>query len=346
MAEMLQLPWVQRIAFALGGVFLGFLVEHVVVARLHKFAHDSRFKWDDLVVESIRSLPTIWLGAAGIYLAIAVGEVPPVVANAIQSVLMVLVIGSVVVGGMRLAGGSIQVLSTRNKGAIQSPTLVVNLAKGAVATLGIFIVLQNLGINITPLITALGIGGLAVALALQDTLSNLFAGVQIILSRQVRPQDYVQLSTAEQGVVTDVKARYTTIATVPDGNLLSVPNALLASSIVKNYSFPHNALWVSVDVGVSYDSDLEQVERVALEVAQAVMSEFEGGFKRDEPMVFFHTFGGSSIDFEVRLMVRDFRSQAPARHEFIKRLHRRFNEEGIEIPFPIRTLIMQQPAEG
>lgn len=346
MIEFIQLPWVQRIAFALGGVLLGFLLERIVVARLHKLVHDSRFKWDDLIVESIRGLPTIWLGAGGVYLAISVGQVPPAVNNAVRNILMILVIGAVVVGGMRFAGGAIAVLSTRSKGAIQSPTLVVNIAKGAVATLGVFIILQNLGIDITPLITALGIGGLAVALALQDTLGNLFAGVQIILSGQVRPRDYVQLSSGEQGWVTDVKARYTTIQTVPDGNLLAVPNSMLASSIVKNYSFPRTALWVSVDVGVSYDSDLEVVERVALEVAKDVVKDVETGFEGDEPMLFFHTFGGSSIDFEVRMMVRSFKSQPPCRHEFIKRLHRRFDEEGIEIPFPIRTLIMQRAEES
>ena len=232
-------------------------------------------------------------------------------------------------------------LSSRTHGAISSPTLVVNLAKGAVGVLGVFIILQNLGINITPLITALGIGGLAVALALQDTLGNLFAGVQIILSRQVRPRDYVQLSSGEEGWVTDVKGRNTTIQTFPDGNLVAVPNSLLASSIVKNYSFPRTALWQTVGVGVSYDSDLEHVERVTQEVAEQVIEELDGGLPGEKPVVLFHTFGDSSINFDVRLQVRDFKSQGPVRHEFVKRLHRRFGEEGIEIPFPIRTVMMK-----
>ena len=237
-------------------------------------------------------------------------------------------------------------LSTRTEGAIRSPTLVVNLAKAAVGVLGVFIILGNLGIEIAPLITALGIGGLAVALALQDTLGNLFAGVQIILSRQVRPRDYVQLSSGEEGWVTDVKGRNTTIQTFPDGNLVVVPNSLLASSIVKNFSFPRSALWVSLDVGVSYDSDLVHVERVTLEVATEVLEEIDGGMPGEKPVVRFHTFGDSSINFEVRMMVREFSSQGPMRHEFIKRLHRRFGEEGIEIPFPIRTVVMKSQGGG
>ncbi|MDA0327917.1 MAG: mechanosensitive ion channel family protein [Gemmatimonadetes bacterium] len=269
MPDFVQSPWVQRIAFSLGGLLLGYLVERLVVERAHRLAVISSFKWDDLLVGSLRGLPAIWLGAGGAYFALSVGDVPDVVVLTVSRVLMVVIIGSIVVGGMRLAGGAIEMLSTTTSGAIGSPTLVVNLARGMVLVLGLFIILQNLGINITPLITALGIGGLAVALAFQDTLGNLFAGVHIILARQVRPHDYIQLSSGEAGWVTDVKARNTTIQTFPDGNLVAVPNSVLASSIVKNFSLPHEALWVSVDVGVSYGSDLEHVERVTREVAEA-----------------------------------------------------------------------------
>jgi len=345
MTDFMQSPWVQRIVFVLGGIVLGYLVERLVIGRAHKLAVSSRFKWDDLIVESIRGLPTVWLSSAGAYFALNVGVAPPLVMSSVQGILMALVIGSVAVGGMRLAGGAVEVLSTSTQGAIRSPTLVVSLAKAAVGVLGVFIILGNLGIEIAPLITAFGIGGLAVALALQDTLGNLFAGVQIILSRQVRPRDYVQLSSGEEGWVTDVKGRNTTIQTFPDGNLVVVPNSLLASSIVKNFSFPRSALWVSLDVGVSYDSDLKHVERVTLEVATEVLEEIDGGMPGEKPVVFFNAFGASSIDFQVRMMVREFRSQGPIRHEFIKRLHRRFGEEGIEIPFPIRTVVMKSQGD-
>jgi small-conductance mechanosensitive channel len=261
--------------------------------------------------------------------------------STVVSVLTVVLIGSIAIAGMRATGGAVEMLSGRADGAIGSPTVVVNMARLAVGVLGVFIILQNLGINITPLITALGIGGLAVALALQDTLGNLFAGVQIILSKQVRPQDYVRLDSGEEGWVTDVKSRNTTILTFPDSNLLAVPNSVLASSIVKNFSMPRKALWVSVEVGVSYDSDLEHVERVTLDVARQVVSAVDGGESGEDPIVRFHTFGDSSINFEIRVLVREFESQGPVRHELIKRLHERFNEERIEIPFPIRTVIMK-----
>ena len=341
MTEFFQIEWVQRAVLVVGGALVGVLLERVVVERAHRFARRTRFKWDDLVVGSARGIPTVWLTCTGIYLALSVGTLDPLLMSTVVSVLTVVLIGSITIVGMRATGGGVEMLSGRAEGAIGSPTLVVNMARLAVGVLGVFIILQNLGINITPLITALGIGGLAVALALQDTLGNLFAGVQIILSKQVRPQDYVRLDSGEEGWVTDVKSRNTTILTFPDSNLLAVPNSVLASSIVKNFSMPWKALWVSVEVGVSYDSDLEHVERVTLDVARQVVSAVDGGESGEGPVVRFHTFGDSSINFEIRLLVREFESQGPVRHELIKRLHERFNEEGIEIPFPIRTVLMK-----
>ena len=341
MTALLENQWVQRVAFVVGGLLLGVVLEFVVVRRAHKLAERTRFKWDDLVVGSLRGVATVWSGAGGVYLALNVGTPDPLLVSTMRNLLMVLVLGAAVIASMRAVGGGVEMLSGRTGGAIKSPTLVVSLARLAVGVLGLFIILQNLGIDITALITALGIGGIAVALALQDTLGNLFAGVQIILSRQVRQRDYIQLSSGEEGWVTDVKGRSTTIQTFPDGNLVNVPNAMLASSIVKNFSMPRRALWVTVEVGVSYDSDLSQVEAVALDVAKQVLSEGDGGVPGEEPIVRYHTFADSSINFDVRMLVREFESQGPVRHEFIKRLHQRFAEEGIDIPFPIRTVVMK-----
>ena len=346
MTDFFQIAWVQRTVLVIGGAFVGLLLERVVIDRAHRIARKTRFKWDDLIVESVRGVPTVWLTCTGVYLALGVGVVDPLLGTTVTSILTVILIGSIAIAGMRATGSAVEMLSGSAEGAIGSPTLVVNMARLAVGVLGVFIILQNLGIDITPLITALGIGGLAVALALQDTLGNLFAGVQIILSKQVRPQDYVRLESGDEGWVTDVKSRNTTILTFPDGNLLAVPNSVLASSIVKNFSLPRKALWVSVEVGVSYDSDLEHVERVTLDVARQVLSAVDGGVSGEDPLVRFHTFGDSSINFEIRMLVREFESQGPIRHELVKRLHQRYNEEGIEIPFPIRTLIMKGAGEG
>ncbi|MFG1690596.1 mechanosensitive ion channel family protein, partial [Gemmatimonadota bacterium] len=323
MTEFLATDWIQRIAFILGGLILGYLVERLFLRWIHRAAKWTEWEWDDVLADSLRWIPTIWITAGGVTIAMGIGEVDPLLLRTTGTFLTVVLIGSLIIAAMRGAGETVEKISARSSGALPSATLVTNLVRLGIGILGIFLILQNLDINITPLITALGIGGLAVALALQDTLGNLFAGIQIILSRQVRPDDYVRLASGEEGHVTDVKGRNTTIRTRPDGNLVVVPNSVLASSILKNYSLPEKSLWVSLIVGVSYDSDLEHVEKVTLEVAREVLEAADGGLA-EEPVLRFREFADSSINFRVRMKVREFNDQFRIRHQFIKRLHARY----------------------
>ena len=113
-----------------------------------------------------------------------------------------------------------------------------------------------------------------------------------------------------------------------------------------NYSLPVTSLWITVRVGVSYDSDLEEVERVAVEVAQQTLEDVTGKAPDESPHVRYREFGDSSIYFDVLLPANKFTDQFQIRHEFIKRLHVRFNEEGIVIPFPIRTLVMSKKEDA
>jgi len=227
-------------------------------------------------------------------------------------------------------------------GTSGSATIFVNIARIVVILIGALVLLDSLGIAVTPLLTALGVGGLAVALALQDTLSNLFAGVHILASRKVLPGDFIQLDNGMEGYVVDTNWRNTTVRQLPN-NIVIVPNATLASSVITNYHQPEQETSVSVPVGVSYDSDLDHVERVTCEVGREVMLEVEGAVRAHEPVVRYNAFADSSINFNVILRATEVTNQYLIKHEFIKRLHRRYQAEGIDIPFPIRTIV---PARG
>jgi small-conductance mechanosensitive channel len=334
-------PWLVQAGLIAGGILSGLIAELILVRTIHAVAKRTESKWDDVLVDGISRMPIVWGAAAGIWGATIVRGVDPVISSILAKILTVVIIGSVTLVGMRWASGVVDQFTGRGDARLSSTTLVNNLVKLVIFTIGLFLVLQNLNIEITPLLTAMGIGGLAVALALQDTLGNLFAGISIILSRQVRPNDYLKLSGGEEGFVTDVKARHTTIRTFPYRNMVVIPNSVLASSIVTNYSLPVKSLWITVRVGVSYDSDLEDVERITIEVAERTLEELVAGkTTRDKPQLRYREFGESSIDFDVLLPINTFTDQFLIRHNFIKRLHARFNEEGIEIPFPIRTLVM------
>lgn len=339
-------PWLQQVILIAGGVFLGWVTEWFIHRSLRTIAKRTESTWDDLVVHALHPMPIVWWTAAGLWGAVLVRGVDPTVRRLVSQGLMVIIVGSITIVLARMASGAVDKYASRRGARLPATSLVNNLARGLIGLLGLFIILQNLNIQITPLITALGIGGLAVALALQDTLGNLFAGVSIILSGQVRPGDYLRLASSQEGFVTDVKARNTTIRTFPQHNLVVVPNNVLASSIVTNFSLPKRSLWISVPVGVSYDSDLEQVERVAIEVAAQAYEAVGGGQPSQPPQVRYRAFGDSSINFDVLILANVFTEQFLIRHEFIKRLHARFNQEGIEIPFPIRTIVQKRETEA
>ena len=202
------------------------------------------------------------------------------------------------------------------------------------------IILDRLNITITPFLASLGIGGLVVALALQDTLANFFSGIYIFVDKPIRIGDYVMLESGQEGYVTQIGWRSTRIRMLPN-NIIIVPNTKLVGSQITNFYLPETEMAVLVQVGVSYQSDLERVERVTIEVAREVLQQVEGGVKEFEPFIRYHTFSDFSINFTVILRAKEYVHKYLITHEFIKRLHRRYQLEGIEIPFPIRTIYMK-----
>mgnify|MGYP001544477428 CR=1 FL=1 len=210
-----------------------------------------------------------------------------------------------------------------------------------VYSIGILIILQTFGISISPILTALGVGGLAIALALQGTLSNLFSGIQVIASQQISTGDYVKLESEEEGYVTDISWRSTTIRALSN-NLIIVPNSKIASAIIRNYQLPDKEVALLVEVGVSYDSDLDLVEKVTIQAAKNAMNSTDGGVKDFEPFIRYHTFGNFSINFTTIMRVKEFADQYAVKHEFVKELQRECKKNSIEIPFPIQSVYLKQ----
>ena len=241
---------------------------------------------------------------------------------------------------MRIAGRFVR-RSVAASEAVPAASILVNITRAVVLIIGALMILAVLDISITPVITALGVGGLAVALALQDTLGNLFAGLQIVASKQIRPGDYLLLDSGQEGTVIDIAWRTTTLRTQAD-NLVIVPNAKLASAIVTNYRLPAEALSVLVEFGVAYDADLERVQAIAAEVAADVMRELQPELAAETPVVRFKAFGESQVTGVAVLRVPEYVDQHPLRSAFITRLHARFAAEGIRFPYPTRTVHVVQ----
>lgn len=328
-------------AYVLAGLLAGVVLEKIVLRGVTGMIRRAKGQGEAIASNSLRGVVLLWAALAGVYAALLVVSPPSGVMRVADRIILVAAIFSVTLVVMRLAAGFVRLYAEKAGGALPAATLFVNITRFVVLLIGLLIILEVLGISITPILTALGVGGLAVALALQDTLSNFFAGIHIIASRQVRVGDYIRLSTGEEGFVTDLNWRYTVIRTLGN-NVIIVPNNKLATAIVTNYDLPEKEMSVLVDVGVSYGSDLEKVERVTLEVAREVVRDVVGEIPGFEPAVRYNAFGPSSVNFTVILRIKEFAQQYVLKHEFIKRLHRRYAAEGIEIPFPITTVYLRK----
>ncbi len=324
------------------GLLAAFLLR-MLLRWLGRHAERTTWRGDDVLVDSLRMIVPWAAVAAGMAAAAAALPLTRTVQHNVKQVLTLLVIFAATVSAARVVAGLVRSVTQARSGVAGSATIFVNITRILVLAIGFLVGLQTLGISIAPLLTALGVGGLAVALALQDTLANLFAGIHILASKTVQPGDYIQLSSGEEGYVEDINWRQTTVRNLSN-NLVVIPNAQLAKTNMTNFMRPEQQLTILVQAGVSYDSDLEQVERVTKEVVAEVMTGITGAVPEHEPAVRFHTFGDSRIGFTVILGVGEFSDQYRIKHEFIKRLHRRYREEGIRIPSPARTVAIQQGA--
>ncbi|MFQ6615557.1 MAG: mechanosensitive ion channel family protein [Fidelibacterota bacterium] len=330
-----------RFVWPLGLVILaalaGWIFKRIVHRRLKSIAARTRWRGDDVILGAVEGPSMWWFILGGVYLSMSYLPLESSLVAPIQKVVVVLFILTLTFAFAGVVVGLLQLYADSTEGAFPSTFMFTNLIRILVITIGLLMIFQTLGISITPLLTALGVGGLAVSLALKDTLSDLFAGLHILLSRKLKPGDFVELDTGEKGYVENIAWRNTTVKDRLN-NLIIVPNSKLSSAIMTNYDVPAKELLVRVECGVSYDSDLDRVEEVALEVARDVMNTVQGGVPDSEPRMRFRSFGDSSINFRVSLWATDYQGRMRVKHEFIKRIHRRFKEEGITIPYPIRTI--------
>jgi small-conductance mechanosensitive channel len=317
--------------------FAGYLLRKYLFFRLSRWARRTDSPTGDVIFDAVRSPSLVLCVMLGIYAALEFTMLPKAFVEKADKGLSILAVFAVTMVTANILSAFARIRAERVESLVPVTSLTENLIRIAVYGVGGLIILNHLGISITPILATLGVGGLAVALALKDTLSNFFAGFHIIATRQIRVGDYLKLDSGEEGHVNDIGWRTTKIKTLA-GNFVLIPNAKLTELIVTNYSLEDKDVAVVVGMGVHYASDLTKVERVAGEVATEVMKEVQGGIPDYTPIIRYHTFGSSSIDFSVIMRAKTFKDQFLIKHEFIKRAHERFAKEGIVIPYPIRAL--------
>ncbi|MBI4400640.1 MAG: mechanosensitive ion channel family protein [Nitrospirae bacterium] len=328
---------------AVTGVALG--LRHFAFRALHRWAAGTSTLIDTFILQSLRIPSIAWGVLIGIYIAIDVTPLPPRPSALALNFVYGLLVLSVTAAVANLSGVALgHALRARNL-PIPATGLSLTIFKVIIWVLGGLIVLSSLGVSITPLLTALGVGGLAVALALQETLTNFFAGLHLLLARPIRVGDFVKLETGQEGYVVDIGWRSTKLRMLPN-NIIVVPNSKMAQSILINYHLPEPRMALPIRIGVSYDTDPEHVERVLVEEATKAIGQVPGLLAEPEPAVrFVPGFGDSSLDFTLICQIREYEDQFLVQHELHKRIFKRFKQEGITIPFPQRTVHLHTGSE-
>jgi len=336
--------WAIPLTILGAGVVLGWLAKAVLLGRLRRLSARTATRADDVFLDATRRF---WLPAIVLLAVLPAARFAPLAPER-QMVITRLALSLLLIGVTLAASRFVRLwfatAGPAGEGQPPRPSLVQKVAQGAVLVAGFLLVLDNAGFEIKTLLTALGITSLAVALALQPTLSNLFAGIHLSVAKPMRVGDFVELEDGTQGYVEDIGWRSTRIRQLAN-NLVLVPNARLSDMKLINYSMPDLPQAVVFKVGVAYGSDLRRVEQVTVEVARAVQREVPEADPEHEPFVRYHTFNTSSVDLNVILRARAFTDRWPLVHEFMMRLRERYAAEGIVIPFPQQVVRLEGTAE-
>ena len=308
-----------------GAILAGFLAEQLLlrfaVTFLERRGQQSRDLWHlgKRFIRSFRGILTVWFGLAAFRSVL--GEFPiersafPLIEHTAAAILIV----SIAVLCSRLLIAFLRTYSTQHARAVPSITLVQNIVRTVMYGIGILAILHAYGIAITPLLAALGVGGLAVALALQDTLSNFFAGIYIMVSRHIDPGDYVKLDSGQEGIIRDIAWRVTTLVT-PSGTLIIVPNSKFSTSILTNFDRPDRSVTVTIDLPSDPSLPAPLLEHAAMEAAREA-AEAVKGLAEGPPSLQYTAISAMGAALQLSIKINDFSRAAEMRHEILTRLY-------------------------
>lgn len=330
--------WILPAGILIAGYLVGLIFKKLITARLKRLLDATKWKINNVIFKAVESQINIWFLIIALWVAMPWMDLSEKAFFLFNRGVTALLILSISIALSQLMVGLVNLWSARQNKAFPSTLIFSNLIKIIVITIGVILILDSWDISITPFLTALGIGGLAISLALKDTLSDFFSGLHIILSEKVRPGDFVELDTGHSGNVMNITWRNTTILERKN-IVVTVPNSKLSTAIIKNYDINDPSFVVLLGIGVAYESDLYLVERVTIEEAKKIFKKYDEAIKDFEPVIRYNTFDQSSINFNLVFKVRKYGDQFILTHELIKKITERYRVESIEIPFPIRTLI-------
>lgn len=328
------------------GLAFVFAVVAALAFRTAIFAGMRRFGGGDHAFVRGLSLPSIlWCVVLGLAVAVEVADMPARLARQLGIVLQAAVIMSVTITLAHVLASIVATAGERRALSLGVTGWAQTSVRGVVLIVGLLVLLSSLGIQITPILTALGVGGLAVALALQDTLQNLFAGMHLIADKPIRVGDYVKLADGVEGRVMDVGWRSTRLRMLQN-SVIIVPNHKVAQSTITNYDLMESRIAVPIRVAVDYASDPEHVERVLTDEATRAVGAVSGLLAEPAPSAkCIPGFGEHGLEFTLSCHAASFVDQFEVQHQIRKRLVGRLRAEGIQLASPPRTVLVRATEE-
>ena len=335
-------PWLQAAVIITLSLLLAWIFDRVITATLRRLAKRTPFAFDDYVIEYLHGPVQTSVVLLGLALAANLLELPETYDFVVFSALLSIAYIVWMLFLMRLLRAIVAFLARDdNKISLlhtQTLPLFDNLVIIVIAVIAIYMVFSAWGVDMTAWLASAGIVGIAVGFAAKDTLANLFSGVFILADAPYKIGDYVVLDSGERGEVTHIGIRSTRIRTRDDVEV-TVPNAIMGNTMIINESGgPYEKYRIRVKIGVAYGSDIDQVERILMEIAASNPLVCE----EPEARVRFRAFGASSLDYELLCWVDQPAQRGLATHELLGAIYKRLNAENIEIPFSKHDLYIKE----
>jgi len=319
-----------------------FFIARRILKTLEKFTVEkTKWEYDEQIIASVkkpicRLILLIGVNFVFSHLTSVFGEG---YGKYIGGIFYILIIGQIMLSLMRLVSLAAEIYYHKyfdnrvSGGKEEFFPLLIRIVKIILFVIALIIVLKHFDQDVQSLVVSLGVGSLAIALAAQETLSNMIAGFVIMTDRPFRVGDRIELPDGRRGDVFEIGLRSTRLITF-DNTLIIVPNAQIVKENIVNLTYPDPATRVKVTVGAAYGSDVNKIKAILEEICRS-MPEVSA---EPAPNAYFLNFGESSLDFQVTCFVADWRQEWPAAEKIRLEIERRFREEGIEIPFPQRTV--------
>ena len=327
----------QSLLILLGSIIFAGIFNFILKTYIKKLTERTKSDIDDTLLKLITKPVSILLFVIGLYFSLKSLSILIPYTLWIDRLFFVIFMLVISLLASRILSFLISRWLKVKKRFEKTPRLLSKIVTVVVYLIALLMILSYLKIEITPIVATLGLGGLAVGLALQSTFSNFFSGLYLLSDRPVTIGDYIKLEGDISGYIEDVGWRSTRIRTLPN-TIVIIPNSKLAESVIINNSLPEHEMAALVQCGVAYGSDLKKVEEVTVDVARKIQKTVPGAVKSFEPFIRYNTFGDSNINFSVILRVEKFVDKYLVTHEFIKALKERYNKEGIEISWPVRKI--------